>query len=160
MSRHRITITLGAAFAGALIGLAHAPVASADPTEPLDGFEDLHGTAAWTSAVDSLFVSLLGPTLAGQLDTVGVDTFNSVDADPFSDLVGAIDPSAFTDGVPNPNDLLGAIVPDLDYGIIVYDLPVYFQGTGLEPLINMLVSGFENSMVGLDASVDSLLGLG
>ena len=92
---------------------------------------------------------------------VGVDTFNSVDADPFSDLVGAIDPNAFSpDGVPNPNDLLGAIVPDLDYGLIVYDLPVYFQGTGLEPLINMLVSGFENSMVALDSSVDSLLGLG
>lgn len=159
MSRHRIAFTLGAAFAAALIGLAHAPVAGADPTD-LDGFEDLHGTAAWTSAVDSLFVSLLGPTLAGELDSAGVDTFNSVDADPFSDLVGAIDPSAFPGGVPNPDDLLGAIVPDLDYGIIAYDLPVYFQGTGLEPLIDSLVSGFENSMVALDSSVDSLLGLG
>jgi hypothetical protein len=159
MSRHRIAFTLGAASAAGLIGLTQAPVAGADPTD-LDGFADLHGTATWTSAVDSLFVSLFGPTLAGELDTVGVDTFHSVDADPFSDLVGAIDPSAFTDGVPNPNDLLGTIVPDLDYALIVYDLPVYFQGTGLEPLINMLVSGFENSMVALDASVDSLLGLG
>jgi hypothetical protein len=158
MSRHRIAFTLGAAFATALIGLAHAPVAGADPTD-LDGFEDLHGTAAWTSAVDSFFATNF-PTLAGELDTVGVDTFNSVDADPFSDLVGAIDPSAFPGGVPNPDDLLGAIVPDLDYGIIVYDLPVYFQGTGLEPLIDPLVSAFENSMAALDSSVDSLLGMG
>jgi hypothetical protein len=110
--------------------------------------------------VDSLFVSLLGPTLAGELDSAGVDTFNAVDADPFSDLVGAIDPNAFPGGVPNPNDLLGLLTPTLDYGIITYDLPVYLQGTGLDPLIDPLVSAFQDLMTGLDSSVDSLLGMG
>jgi hypothetical protein len=150
-----VGMAAGAAFAAAPFGLANAPVAGADPAVvDLDPFEDLHGVApnAWTTAVDNFLVSA-DPTLAAGIDGQA-DLYNSADADPFSDLVGAIDPNAFPDGVPNPDDLLGALAVTLDYGIITYDLPALL-GPGLDPL----VSAFQDSMVALDSSVDGLLGM-
>jgi hypothetical protein len=154
--RHRSVLGAGmaaGAFAAALFGIANAPVAGADPAD-LDPFEDLHGVAVngWTTAVDNFLVSI-DPSLAAGIDAQA-DLYNSVDADPFSDLVGAIDPNAFPDGVPNPNDLLGALAVTLDYGIVTYDLPALL-GPGLDPL----VSAFQDSMAALDSSVDSLLGM-
>jgi hypothetical protein len=143
----------GAAFAAALIGLAHAPIAGADPAD-LDPFEDLHGFAVngWTTAVDNFLVSV-DPTLAAGIDGQA-DLYASADADPFSDLVGAIDPNAFIGGAPNPNDLLGATAVTLDYGIITYDLPALF-GPGFDPL----VSSFQSGMELIDSSLNSLLGI-
>jgi hypothetical protein len=143
-----------AAFAAALIGLANAPVAGADPATDLDPFQDLHGVAVngWTTAVDNFLVSV-DPSLAAGIDGQA-DLYTLVDADPFSDLVGAIDPNAFAGEVPNPNDLLGALAVTLDYGIVTYDLPAVL-GPGLDPL----VIGFQDSMAALDSNVGSLLGL-
>lgn len=42
----------------------------------------------------------------------------------------------------------------LDYGVVTYDLPALL-GSGLDPL----VTGFQDSMVALDSSVESLLGM-
>ena len=149
-----VGMAAGAAFAAALIGLAHAPIAGADPSD-LDPFEDLHGVAgpdSWTTAVDNFLVSV-DPNLAAGIDGQA-DIYNSVDADPFSDLVAAIDPNAFPGGVPNPDDLLGVLAVTLDYGIITYDLPALL-GPGLDPL----VSAFQDGMAALDTSVDRLLGM-
>jgi hypothetical protein len=156
-----VGMAAGAALAAALLGLANTPVAAADPAVvDLDPFEDLHGVAgpdSWTIGVDN-FLAAIDPNLAAGIDG-GADQFNSVDADPFSDLVGAIDPNAFPGGVPNPDDPLGVLAVTLDYGIITYDLPALLQGTGLDPLIDPLVSAFQDSMAALDSSVDSLLGM-
>jgi hypothetical protein len=145
----------GASFAAALIGLAHAPIAGADPTD-LDPWEDLHGVAgpnSWTIAVDN-FEAAIDPNLAAGTDA-GADLFNSVDADPFSDLVGAIDPNAFVGGAPNPNDLLGVLAVTLDYGaIFAYDLPALL-GPGVDPW----VSSFQSGMEALDSSLSTLLGI-
>lgn len=155
--RRRFALGVGvvapAAFAAALVGLAHAPVAGADPAD-IDPFEDLHGVAVngWTTAVDNFLVSV-DPKLAAGIDG-GADLYNSVDADPFSDVVGAIDPNAFAGGVPNPNDLLGVLAVTLDYGIVTYDLPALL-GPGVDPF----VEAFQSSMAALDSSVDSLLGM-
>lgn len=150
-----VGMAAGASFAAALIGLAHAPSAGADPAD-LDPWEDLHGVAgpnSWTIAVDN-FEAAIDPNLAAGTDA-GADLYNSVDADPFSDLVGAIDPNAFVGGAPNPNDLLGVLAVTLDYGtIFAYDLPA-FLGPGVDPL----VTAFRDSMTALDSSVDSLLGM-
>jgi hypothetical protein len=148
-----VGMAAGAAIAAALIGLASAPVAGADPAD-LDPFEDLHGVAVngWTTAVDNFLVSV-DPSLAAGIDGQA-DLYSSVDADPFSDLVGAIDPNAFTGEVPNPNDLLGALAVTLDYGIVTYDLPAVL-GPGLDPL----VSAFQDSMAALDPFVDTLPGM-
>jgi len=66
---------VGAAFAAALFGLAHAPAARAD-AEP-DPFQDLFGEVGingWSpSGTDSFLVSS-DPTLAASLDT-SVDNF-------------------------------------------------------------------------------------
>lgn len=158
MSRHRITFTLGAAagslLAAAFMGLAHTPVAGADPATDVDAWEDLHGggVSDWTGALDKFFVSL-DPTFAVGEDA-GADNFASADADPFSDLVGQIDPNAFIGGAPNPNDLLGVLAATADYGYGVYDLPALL-GPGLDPL----VTAFQDSMITLDSSVDSLLAM-
>jgi hypothetical protein len=150
-----VGMAAGAAFAVALIGLANAPEADADPAVvDMDPFEDLHGVAtnAWTTAVDNFLVSV-DPSLAAGIDGQA-DLYNSVDADPFSDLVSAIDPNAFSGGVPNPDDLLGVLAVTLDYGVVTYDLPALL-GPGLDPL----VTAFQDGMAALDSGVDSLLGM-
>jgi hypothetical protein len=150
-----VGMPVGAAFAAALISLAHAPIAGADPAD-LDPWEDLHGVAgpnSWTIAVDN-FEAATFPNLAAGTDA-GADLYNSVDADPFSDLVGAIDPNAFPGGVPNPDDLLGVLAVTLDYGaIFAYDLPAL-----LGPSVDPWVTAFQSGMEALDSSLSSLLGI-
>jgi hypothetical protein len=147
--RWSVFVASGAACAAALFGLAHTPVAGADPTTDLDAWEDLHGGGAsdWTGALDKFFVSL-DPTFAVGEDA-GADNFASADAAPFSDLVAAIDPNAFISGAPNPHDLLGVLAVTADYGFGVYDLPALL-GPGMDPL----VSAFQSSMVALDNALE------
>jgi len=151
-----VGMAIGVASAAALFGLANAPVAGADPAVvDMDPFEDLHGVAgpdSWTIGVDN-FLAANDPSLAAGIDA-GVDMYQSADADPFSDLVAAIDPNAFPGGLPNPDDLLGVLAVTLDYGIVTYDLPALF-GPGVDPF----VEAFQGSMAALDSSVDSLLGM-
>jgi hypothetical protein len=100
MNPRRIPVTLGtavgAAFAAALIGLANTPVARADGPDP---FEDLFGATgfnSWTPAADASLLSS-DPSLAASLDGT-VETYMSdvTQADPITQLVASIDPSAFT----------------------------------------------------------------
>ncbi len=116
-----VGMAAGAAFAAALIGLANAPVAGADPAVvDADPFADLYGfnaagINAWTQGADD-FLANTFPAFAIQLDGL-VDTYNNLDVDPLSDLVGAIDPNAFS---PNgfPTDFLGDLAVTLDYGVM------------------------------------------
>ena len=125
----------GAAFAAALISMGTAPSASADPD--LDPFQDLYGFNAaginsWTHGADT-FLAANAPALATTLDGL-VDSYNSVDADPLSDLVAALDPQAFS---PNgfPTDYLGDLAVTLDYGLL------WPTGLGalLDPVVDSLL---------------------
>jgi hypothetical protein len=138
-----------AAATAAALPAANLPVINPDENP----FEDLHGGGPtdWTGAVDSL-LDKYDPSLAAGLDA-GVDNFQSADADPFSDLVSAIDPNAFIGGVPNPDDPLSVLAITLDYGIVTYDLPALL-GPGVDPFVD----AFQSSMLALDSTVDGLLG--
>jgi hypothetical protein len=123
---------VGAAFAAAFFGLAHAPVSAADPGGP-DPFEDLYGVAPWTVGADNALNA--DPALAVETETV-VDSVRVLDGDPFTDLVKAIDPNAFPGDVPNPNDFLAVLAGTLDYGLDTVPVQVSTDGitTVTEPL--------------------------
>jgi hypothetical protein len=133
-----VGMAAGTVFAAALLNLASVSVAGADPD--LDPFKDLYGfnaagINAWTmSADDSLATS--APAFATTLDGL-VDSFNAADADPLSDWVNAIDPTAFS---PNglPTDSLGDFAVTLDYEL--------FWPTGLGALLDPIVDSMLSSM--------------
>jgi hypothetical protein len=130
---------VGAAFAAAFFGFAHAPVAGADPA--IDPFEDLYGVAPWTINADNALDA--NPFLAVEAESV-VDSVRVLDGDPFTDLVKAMDPNAFPGDVPNPNDLLGVLAGTLDYGLDTISVQVSMDGgitTVIEPL-GVLVESF------------------
>lgn len=118
-----------AAFSAGLISLGSAPVALADD----DPFEDLFGSTglnAWTVGLDSA----LPTQLASFLDQAVV-SFQGLDADPVSDLIGAIDSSAFVGGF--PDDFLGDLAVGLDYTLAPLGL-----GIVLDPVIDGLLGSF------------------
>ena len=159
-----VGMAAGAAFAAALIGLANAPVAGADPavvdvtdSAGPDPFQDLHGTVSP--------IGLLAPTLDNFLDLnnpfatatdEAVDIYIGSDADPLSDLVGAIDPNAFgANGL--PTDFFGDLATELDYGF--RDVPnlLAFLAPSLGPLLDPLVGLTTEFGTQLDPVIDSLL---
>lgn len=81
------------------------------------------GTAAGAACVAAL-VSMGTAPVAGAI----------VDADPVSDLVGALDPSAFT-ALGAPDDFLGVLAAGLDADLLA---PLGL-GTLLDPIIDNLV---------------------
>lgn len=120
-------------------GADAASAAAAAPTLATEGnpFEDLFGATgfnAWTVGVDQELMSV-APALANQLD-ISVDAFNALpDSDPISDLVAALDPSAFTAaGV--PANAIGDLAVGIDWGLVSSGL-----GTTLDPIIDNLLSG-------------------
>jgi hypothetical protein len=143
MNARRITPTLGtavgAACAAALIGLA--PTASADGPDP---FEDLFGATgfnSWTPAADASLLSS-DPSLAASLDGA-VETYMSdvTQADPITQLVASIDPSAFTynlvtggalgvQEVPIPQDGIGDLALGSDYLLSSFAWLDAFAGPG------------------------------
>jgi hypothetical protein len=112
----------GAAFAAALIGLAHAPAARADEPEP---FQDLFGDTgfnSWTPSADT-DLAALSPTLDADFAT-SVDNFflqtdfscfieTSCADDPFTLLANSLDPSAFSNHL--PDNAIGDLAVGLDY---------------------------------------------
>lgn len=132
-AKRRITFGIStaamAAFAAGLMSVGSAPVALADD----DPFEDLFGSTglnAWTVGLDNA----LPAQLASFLDTAIV-SFQGLDADPVSDLVGAIDSSAFVGGF--PDDFLGDLAVGLDYTLFPLGL-----GVLLDPVIDGLLGSF------------------
>jgi hypothetical protein len=155
-----VGMAVSAAFAAALIGLAHAPAASADnevlPSDDMSGglnpFEDLFGNSGvntWTAAADSSLANN-DPTLAANLDT-SVDNFlinfgNQVD--PFSTIAYRLDTSLPIDQLPFSMDPAG-FGYFLDNGVplnatgdfaIGLDYLLYASGIGatLDPIIYTL----------------------
>jgi hypothetical protein len=117
---YRSAGVVGVALAAALIGLHNSPAAKAD-TDP-GPFEELFGTAginSWTPTADAD----LGP-LAGGLDT-SVENFLDDGSfscafgyaycfdDPFTHLANLLDPSAFSNGL--PDNAIGDLAVGLDY---------------------------------------------
>jgi hypothetical protein len=144
--RRRPRFAPGAAFAAALIGLAHAPAARAD-TEP-DPFEDLFGTtgiSTWTVSADSSLLSS-DPTFAANLDA-SVDNFLTI-ADSnygpdveFSELAYFLDPSSFN---PDAGFLFGScigcdITPLDSTGEFALGLDYAVYASGLWPIVDPLV---------------------
>jgi hypothetical protein len=128
----------GAALIAASISTGTAPVAGAvvdaDPITDLIGAFDPLAFNASDAPTDFLGLVgygvdtyLLGPTgLATALDPVVDDWLSSmvpsggatlVDADPLSDLVGALDPTAFN-ALVAPDDLLGLLAVGLDNDLL------------------------------------------
>jgi hypothetical protein len=149
-----VGMAAGAAFAAALIGLANAPAAGADPAV-VDGdpFQDLFGfTAAginsWTQGADN-FLDVHAPFLATTLDGLVIQ-FNAADVDPLSDLVAALDPNAFSNGL--PTDFLGDLAVTLDYGLLA--------PTGLAALLDPVIGLPTGLGSQLDPVIDILLGTG
>jgi hypothetical protein len=143
----------GAAIIAALISMGTAPAAGAvvdaDPLTDLIGHFDPLAFNASDAPTDSLGLVgyyidtyLLGPTgLGTELDPI-VDGWlasatsgaaSVLDADPVSDLVGALDPSAFVLGV--PVDALGLLAAGLDNDLLA---PLGL-GALLDPVIDGLV---------------------
>jgi hypothetical protein len=95
-----VGMAAGAAFAAALISMGTAPSAGAVTGADVDPLGDLFGTGGtntWTTMADS---TLATSGVAGPLDT-SVDNFLAApEADPFTDLANALDPSAFSGGLP------------------------------------------------------------
>jgi hypothetical protein len=144
----------GAAIVAALIGMGTAPeagaVVDADPLTDLIGAFDPLAFNASDAPTDSLglvgyYVDtyLLGPSgLGTELDPI-VDGWlaslpsgaaSVLDADPVSDLVGALDPSAFN-GLGLPDDALGLLASGLDSDLLA---PLGL-GTLLDPVIDGLL---------------------
>jgi hypothetical protein len=133
-------MAVGAAFAAALIGLANAPAASAAPVDE-DPFQDLFGFSAsgvnsWTQGADD-FLETNAPALATGLDQF-VDSFLAVDQDPLTDLVQAIDPSAFIGNSGMPDDFVGELAISLDSHVLF--------PTGLGAVLDPTVDAFFPSM--------------
>jgi hypothetical protein len=127
----------GAAFAAALIGLAHAPAAGAD-TEP-DPFQLLFGDSGintWTPAADS-YLDSNDPTLAADLDT-SVDSFLASSGDhPFTELTVLLDfvglDAIGADGYPDSG--LGDLAVGLDYSLFA---------SGLAPIVDPILDAIFN----------------
>jgi hypothetical protein len=150
MNTRRITptlgMTVGAAFAAVLIGLAPAARAATEP----DPFEDLLGTAGvntWTPTADAELVSS-NPTEAANLDA-SIDTFNNdvelaYQIDPLGQLAFEFDPSGFgMDGYTGDDPASGGLplnaVTDLavglDYTLRASDLTGV--GSGLTDIVQI-----------------------
>jgi hypothetical protein len=133
----RVGTAAGAAFAAALIGVAHAPAAGADPEA--DPFQLLFGDTginSWTPGVDG-YLDSNDPTLAADLDT-SVDSFLASSADhPFTELTVLLDfvgLDAFgADGYPDTG--LGDLAVGLDYSL--------FAG-GLAPIVDPILDAIFN----------------
>jgi hypothetical protein len=119
-------VAIGAALlGGAGFDVDTAPLAGADPGTDLDPLAQLYGDTgfnSWTTAADSYLVSN-DPTLAASLGT-GVEnflqgSFSCVDGyaycadDPFTHLADSLDPSAFSNGLPDNG--IGDLAVGLDY---------------------------------------------
>jgi hypothetical protein len=149
MNPRRIPFTLeaavGATFAAALIGVAPAARADAEP----DPFEDLLGTAgvnSWTPTADAELLSS-NPTEAGSLDasvdnflTNVADTANSGISpdDSISNLVYEFDPTSFSTDPGDgglPVDSFGDLAVGLDYTLWASDLTGV--GSGLTDLVQI-----------------------
>jgi hypothetical protein len=137
MTRRHVGTAVGAAFAAALIGLAHAPAARAD-TEP-DPFELLFGDSginSWTPAVDG-YLDTNDPTLAADLNT-SVDNFFAATTDhPFTELavlgnLYGLD-TIGTDGYPDNG--LGDLAVGLDYSLFA---------SGLAPIVDPVLDALFN----------------
>jgi hypothetical protein len=136
--RHRgsalsVGTAAGAAFAAALIGLAHAPTAGAD-TES-DPFQLLFGDTginSWTPGVDG-YLDSNDPTLAADLDT-SLDSFLASSGDhPFTELTVLLDLSAF--GADGPDSGLGDLAVGLDYSLFA---------SGLAPIVDPILDAIFN----------------
>jgi hypothetical protein len=129
----------GAAFAAALIGLAHAPAGRAD-TEP-DPFQLLFGDSGintWTPTADT-DLAALSPTLAADFET-SVDYFDPVNSgffidDPFSNLAYFVDPSGFS-----ADPLVGGL-PDNAIGDFGVSLDYTLFATGLGNPVDFFLDG-------------------
>jgi hypothetical protein len=133
-----VGVTAGAAFGAALIGLA--PPARADEPEP---FQDLFGDSgfnSWTVSADNSLATS-DPTLAASLAT-SVDNFGSSGIPPgFENIVGQLDPSAFSVELTGPDqygyfpvDGVGDTAVGLDYGLFA---------TGLSSVDTAIFNTFE-----------------
>jgi hypothetical protein len=147
--------TAGAAFAAAVISMGTAPVAGAvvdaDPLSDLVGALDPSAFTILGTPDDALGLlaagldadllaplglgSLLDPVIDDLVGTgpLGFGAATVFDADPLSDLVGALDPSAFILGV--PDDALGLLASGLDADLLA---PLGL-GSLLDPVIDVLV---------------------
>jgi hypothetical protein len=158
--RRRIALSLGtaagAACVAALVSMGTAPVAGAvvdaDPLSDLIGALDPSAFTALGTPDDALGLlaagldtNLLDPLGLGAAldplidDLVGTGTgFGAAttvgDADPLSDLIGALDPSAFT-ALGTPDDALGVLAAGLDADLLA---PLGL-GALLDPIIDNLV---------------------
>jgi hypothetical protein len=157
--RRRIALgfgtAVGATCVAALVSMGTAPVAGAivdaDPLSDLIGALDPSAFTALGAPDDLLGVlaagldaDLLAPLGFGNLldplidNLVGMGTLAGaevvVDADPLSDLIGALDPSAFT-ALGAPDDLLGVLAAGLDADLLA---PLGL-GALLDPVIDNLV---------------------
>jgi hypothetical protein len=139
MNPRRITPTLGtavgAACAAALIGLA--PAATAD-TEP-DPFEDLlgsYGSNSWTVSADNSLATS-DPTLAASFDT-SVDNFGDAGIPPaFENILGQLDPSAFSVELTGPDQYGYFPVTDAGDLAVGLDYTLFASGLGstVEPAL-------------------------
>jgi hypothetical protein len=161
MSRNarRIALSLGTAAGAALIAAsismgtapaARADITDADPVSDLIGAFDPNSFSATGAPTDALGLFgyytdtyLLGPSGLGDALDPSVDSYVSslpsgaasvLDADPVSDLVGALDPSAFT-ALGVPDDVLGVLASGLDADLLA---PLGL-GALLDPVIDGLV---------------------
>ncbi|MGB6209646.1 hypothetical protein, partial [Mycobacterium sp.] len=89
---------------------------------------DLLAPLGLGSLLDPVIVVLVGTPFGAA--TVPADLF---DADPLSDLIGALDPSAFVLGV--PDDALGLLASGLDADLLA---PLGL-GSLLDPVIDLLL---------------------
>jgi hypothetical protein len=147
---------LGADAVSDLIGASAAealPAVGATDADPLSDLVAAFDPNAFTSAGAPTDVFglvayytdtyLLGPSGLGDALDPSVDSYVSslpsgaasvLDADPVSDLVGALDPSAFT-ALGVPDDVLGVLASGLDADLLA---PLGL-GTLLDPVIDGLV---------------------
>jgi hypothetical protein len=154
----RIALSFGTAVGAAVIAastsmgtapVAGADVLDADPVTDLIGALDPNAFSTSGAPTDALGLLaygldtyLLGPIgLGDALDPVFDDLVGSLgsgaagvlDADPLSDLIGALDPNAFVLGV--PDDALGLLASGLDADLLA---PLGL-GALLDPIIDGLV---------------------
>ena len=79
---------------------------------------------------------MLDPTVDSWLSSLPSGAASVLDADPVSDLVGALDPSAFT-AVGVPDDVLGVLASGLDADLLA---PL-----GLGALLDRVIDGLVGS---------------
>jgi hypothetical protein len=122
----------GAAFAAALISMGTTPAASATTGSDADPLGDLFGTGGtntWTTMADS---TLATSGVAAPLDASVDNVLAAPDADPFTDLANALDPTAFSGGL--PVNAIGDFAVGTDY-----ILSLSGAGAALDPTIDSLL---------------------